>query len=364
MAQSYGSVGVSQRVAETTISEWAREVSEETSGNFVVLAKLKARGRIEKDCHGVNFRWPVRNRRHTLKGFQDNVALDFTRKNTKTRAYLDWAGYYSTEAITLREKAENGGKEAFLKVFQGREELVRQGLMEELAGEFYQDGTAYTDVPTPWTGLEAMMGYSTQTATDHLASIPSDTYAGLSTILGTVGGSTTDSVLKRLWTPAIVNCVYNPGAGVRSWANYGDEHIRHLVTHTRWGKKATTDLVLCDKDSFEDLKNLLDDKEQIRITRGEDLETVKLGFKDFIGLDGVEIGWDEACPITDGTRVVHGYGFACDKMKLKLLGQSQIWLADIDWNNSMQADEIALIHQGQLQFESPRCFGALKELTP
>ncbi len=363
MAVQAGSAGVSPRVAEATISQWAKRVSEETVGNYALLALLKAKKRLEYKNKGVNFRWTVRKDRHPLKGFPDNVPIPFSRKTTKTHAVLEWAGYHTEDVITLQEKLQNGGEWAFLKVFANREEDMRRGVMESMASEWYGNGTASGANTTPFTGIEGMMSVGAQTATDELASIHTATYAGLSTVPGAVSGNTADSILSRLWTPAIVNTTHTPASGIRNWSEFADEYIRKGLLTADFGKSRRPDLILLTKDSYEDLLNILANKETLHFSRGEGLKTSKFGFEGFVEVDGCQVGWDEGIPATDPQgNTVDGYGFTIGELMIKIMGD-QLWTAKVEFNQNMQGDEIFLWCLGQMCFKSPRHFVKFVRLT-
>ena len=48
-------VGTSERVAATTISQWAKMVSELTEQRYILLSMLKSKGRISKGNSGASF---------------------------------------------------------------------------------------------------------------------------------------------------------------------------------------------------------------------------------------------------------------------------------------------------------------------
>jgi hypothetical protein len=368
-----GGVGVTERVAKTTIEEWARKVSEETEKHLILIALLKKKGRIEYGCSGGQFRWIVRIKDHELNGFPDGQPVSFTRQNTKENAYLPWRGYYAQDTITLREKLEQGGPEAMVKVFANREETIRRGVMRRLAQEMFKDGntTANTALET-FHGIESCMGIGAQTASSIIASIHDDTYAGLNTVVGGVSGSTTEN--ERVWTPVIMNTNHTPSGGSQqTWENFADEYIRDALLRATYGvgPDDRPDLILLNQLAYKQLLNLMDDKERIPVSRGAGLALTQLGFGNTVELDGCAITWDASVPSTDAAPygsdgvTMQGYGFTTGRMKLKVLGggSKQLFESRVTFNDSYRADNIFMHLLGNLMFESPRHFIKFAEIS-
>lgn len=357
----------SERVAKATIAEWGKKVSEETKRNLIMIAMLEKRGRITYGHHGGQYRWIVRKAEHELRGFPDMVPLSYGRKDTKLNAYLTTRGYYGDEVISLREKLENGGKEAMLKVFDGREKLMREGLTRGLGTEIFVDGESAAGIAgEKFHGIETMMAYTqgSQTASDITATVLSGSYAGISTVYGSAaGGVASTHPMYRMWSPVIINTTYNPGAGVQAWADYAIDYIRAMLLRSQIGNGPDDrmDLVTLNRDSYEAVLNLMDDKERILVNRGAGEELVSLGFRNIVEIDGCPVTWDVAVPATDGQgRVLRGYGFTISEMELMLLGEEkQLFKTHLDWDRSYVADTILMWILGNLKFMSPRRFGKL-----
>ena len=353
-----GGLGVSPRVAATTIEEWAKVVSEEAEKHLPHIAMLKSKGRIKQGAaSGGGMRWVVRVKDHTLQAFEDMSPISFERVNTKVNALLPWRGYYMVDAISLREKLEQGGPEAMIKVFSNREEVMRRAALRSLADKFYLDGSVQTQ---DFHGIESFMGIDTQTATDQLATTTNSTYAGLSTAAGTV-----DATNTKAWTPVIVNTAHTPTAGLRTWADTADEYLRHAILQSTYGAGPSDRLSMftLTKDGYEDLLNLLDDKERIPVVRGSAEKLVSMGFS-AINFDGVPVIWDAAVPTTDAdSTVVSGYGWTHDQMELRLLNSGNLFSSKVTYNDTMATDNIFLYMVGNLKFRGPRHFVKLAAIT-
>lgn len=370
MAVAGQGVGVSERVLMTTIAEWSRKVSEETTRNLVLFAMLQKKGKISYGHSGGNMRWPVRTAEHPTTGFVDMEPITVQRRNTKTNAYLGWRGQRADDLISLQEKLENAGPEAMVKVFEGREELIREAAIRDLALQVYEDGDTPTNsAANRFHGLETFMTIGAQTATDLIATTHNDTYAGLSTVVGTVGGSATDTKTNRLWTPVIINTSHTPTAGIKNWADYAVEYIREMLIRGTYGQGPSErmDLVMLNRSAYTDLLNLMDDKERILVNRGSGEELVSLGFKNIVEIDGIPVTWDFGCPDTDGNSdTVRGYGLNTSKIEFCVLGpkgQKKLFDSRIDFNVNYHADQISLWLLGNFKFQSPRHFGKLADIT-
>ena len=357
-------IGVSERVARTTISQWSKMVSEQTIDRYILLKMLQSKGRISYGNSGGEMRWVVRYRDHELKGFPDNAPISFGREHTLLNAKLPWRGYHLTDAITLREKLEQGGKEAMIKVFSNREEVMRRAAGRQLSGEWFKDGNSAANAAAEtFHGLESFMSQSAHTATQALCDTQNDTYAGLSTAIGGITGATN----SKMWTPTIVHTNKTVGGTPQPWTDKADEYIRKLLIENCYGAgpEDNQDLILLTKDSYEGLLNVLDGKEQLNFRRGESTGVAKFGFDKFVELDGCSIGWDAAVPSTDAAgNTVRGYSFNTSRMKLKVLGSGKsLFKSRVTFNDNYQADHIFLYLLGNLVFESPRHFGKLADLV-
>lgn len=354
-----GGLGTSQRVAEVTIEKWVKKVSELTVRNLVLLAMLQKKGLMKYGADGHQIRWPIRKGEHQLNPFQDMVPVSFQRKNTKDNAYLGWRGYYLSDTITLREKLEQGGPAAMIKIFNNREKLIREAAQRRLAYEIYKDGESAAGIAAERIhGIETLFStIGAQTASDVLATLPQGSYAGLSMVPSSVSA---DTDMTRIWTPNGVSTNRNPGSGAMSWEANADEFIRAGLIRTTYGQGAgdRPDLITLTQEAFEQLCNILDGKERLVVNRGEKEGLVSMGFSNVIEVDGCPVMWDLACPTTDANNdTVQGYGWTTDRVEFHLLGnEKQVFKAEVTFNDSYRADNIFVYMLGNLKFESPRYF--------
>lgn len=355
-------VGVSERVALSTIAKWLKSLSSQVERKYAFLAMLKSKGNIEYGCHGGQLRWAVKYRDHDLSAHVDGAPKQFAKVKTIFNAFLDWRGYDSSEIITLREKAEHGGAEAMIEIFAGREKMMREGLLRQLGREWYKDGNATGNEHT-FHGIESFCSVGAQTAADELATAPNDSYAGTSTAYTSLKATAVKGVDEEhgVWSPVIVNTNRTPSGGsLRTWEEYADEYIRLGVIEAQYGtsQDENLDLILLTKTAYRQFLSVVDDKERINISRGSELGLTKMGFANVVEFDGVQVMWDDGISATDGqSNTVHGYGFNCDQLALKVLGggaRKTLFGAKVTWNDDYASDRIYLWLLGQLCFYSPR----------
>ena len=185
------------RAANTTLAKYMRDVEPDILRNFQMLALLESGGRVSYNNSGRGFGWPIQFKLHRVEGNTGETVRQFSRVNLWKWANLDFRGYQVTDAIYNRELLENRGQEGIIKIWDGFVDRLQQSLRQGLATEPYIDGNA-TGNETSWHGLESMFGLNgtvnvstgaqrSANAADYVG-YPSDTYAGLSTQLGTYGG--------------------------------------------------------------------------------------------------------------------------------------------------------------------------------
>lgn len=370
MAGTGVGVGISQRVALTTIAKWSRKLHTETIDKFLFLRKMREHGNIEYGCHGGEVRWVVKYRDHDISGYIDGAPKQFQKIKTTFNAALPWRGYESSDVITYQEKLEHGGTEAVVEIFNNREQLIRDGLQRQLGREWFKDGNASGN-ERRFHGIESFGSSTGQTANDELATTPNDSYAGTSTSYTSLKSGAVNGTDEEygVWSPVIVNTNRTPTSGtLRNWENYSDEYIRlGLIEADRGGYAGEQiDLILLTKLAFRQLQNVLDDKERLAVSRGKS-EMAKFGFGAVMSIDGVDCMWDRGIAATDGSsKVVSGYGFNMSKVKLKLLGgkkSKSLFTAKVTWNSDYASTRIWMACLGNLCFISPRHFIKFAAIT-
>jgi hypothetical protein len=359
------------RIVNTTIRQYVKGEEPNVMRNRKLTALLKQRNRIKYNCYGDELDWKVRYKRAPLTGFADSDTLTFSRRNRWKTAHLPWRGYATTDSMTKKEKLMNKSVSAIVKIYDNIAKMLMEDIEDQFGDEMYIDGNATANVKRIH-GIESCMG-GTQTITISTGAArtanaadkclyPSDTYAGLSTILANYGGTWTGvwpngsgSAHYDFWTPTPVNWSSSAFTGT-SWASNATDAIRFMIGKTKKNnsKKGQLDLILLENELYEGLLNVLDDKERFISRPGrQEGSLAKLGFSDMLNFDGVEVTTEYGLPANTG------YGFNVDSMELCSL-QGQLFVPEgPDFDIASQSWRFSIDFYGNLKM-NPRHMGKLK----
>lgn len=352
------------RIAETTIRQYIRQEEVNILRSRKLLALLQSRGRITFGHDGAMLDWKVRYKRAPMTGYADGDTLSFARQERHKTAALDWRGYSATDSVTKFERLQNRSMEAIVKVVSQVAEMLKDDVRDHFGEELYVDGNAAGNTKKIH-GLESFFGNSgASPATGAVVALPSDTYAGLNTSLGNYGGAWSTSggnstwpigtgdAHYDFWSPLIVD--YNNAnwpATTDNWANNCVDAIRFALVHTRAKNKnarGQTDAVFLDNEMYRQFLNTNDAKQQIRITRGEKVGLVALGFTDTVNFDGTDVTSEYGIPVNVG------YGVSLDNMELCSM-QDQLFVPESDLEISTKSNRFSIDFFGDLKC-NPRPF--------
>ena len=360
-------VGPSLRVQRMTIARWGSQLDDLLTDKYAPLKEIKKRGGFKFiNDGGYEFRWGAQTKATPMGHYTDGAAKEFVRNDLEKLAKLGFRTFEANELITALEMAVHKGPAAMINVFDGRKKRLVRDLHRRLARFFWADGvTANTKA---WHGVESMMRVGTQTTGDPLATSLTSTYANLAcSYTGLSAGSTDRLEGYKAWSPTIVHCGRNTGAGVVSWADAADTYIRRMISEASFGPGDELDLILLTKSAMVDLKEILDDKEYIHVTKGSgDPDEVAVGFKK-INFDGVALMEDVAISTAVDAEgaVVHGYGLNMGEIEVKTLNvkpKTQLFSCKAEWSHDYQSEQIYFCHFGNLKF-NPRSVGKLATLV-
>lgn len=363
-------------IAATTLPKHIREVEDAWMRNHRFLGLIQSRGRVSYNNGGRGFDWPVRYMTGEVEGYTGTNPRNFAAKNRHMVANLHYRGYIASAFVNDHDLEANKGEEAIVKVYDNMVSHLEDDMNEALATQPFIDGNA-TGNTQFWHGIESFFGtngtINISTGAQRSANAadkcgyPSDTYAGISTILGTYGGANQSGMIWPLgiadsqydfWTPLIVNytsTAFSPAT--HTWATQGDEAMRFAILNAQRNKsdQGGVSHIFLERTLYGDMLNLMDNKEQINITTANELRA--LGFNNTFVYDGVEVTWDVAVPAGVG----YGLNFNCIElmcMQGSLLNvEGPVW--DIDAGGSK-----ALVKTlSNLKFKSPRNFFKLVALA-
>ena len=353
-------------ILNSTMPMYIRQEVVNILRNRILLARMEQNGRISMNNSGRYYDWKVKYKRNPMQDYTDGDVLTFARVDRYVTAELpNDRGYMSTESMSLTETLQNSGNEAIIKLWDNKAKSLAEDLRENFCDELYIDGNAAGN-EKKIHGIESFLGAAATNGYPGFVN-PSDTYAGLSTVLGNKGGSWTNGTWPQgssrttqydYWSPILVDYTSPvPGAytsAVKTFRNTCNEALRKMITKTSQAKSLTgnMDLILLEGQLFEDYKNAQDSRQQIRVERGQNIALVSLGFN-VLEFDGVAIASEFGMP--DAT----GYGFNTNNMELKSM-QSELFSSDGPyWEQKTQSWDWAVRFIGNMCC-NPRGFGKLK----
>lgn len=380
MANPGDGVGISLRVSAGTISHWLDRVSDHAFQNYPLLGLLKAKGLIKRITGGGELRWPLVTSYPELTNLVDGQPMAFSRFNPLKNAVLPWATHTAQQTISPRERAENSGEAAKVKLFNLITKNLQDGAIQRLGPRLFYDGNAAGN-ELEWHGLETIFGITPgdQTAASEVAVTLADTYAGLSTAYaGLVPGASAGQPGYDAWSPVVLATNHTPAGGSQlSWASNATTLARMAIRRLSYSsaRMDQPDVGILTEQAHRQMLELLESTHRTMLG-SSDLET-RYGFKPVGGVnfEGVVFYWDRACTSVDANSdVVQGYLLNTDKMKLYILnsdipgavkgkGDASIFEFWRGLDPYTLQDLFRLVMFSQIAMESPRYFGKLAAIA-
>lgn len=361
------------RSIATTIVNHLREEEVASLRKYKVFAALEGSGNIRTNMSGRGFDWEIQYRNHNPSGNNGETPRSFARQNLWKNAELEYRGAQVTDAIYKKEMLENRSAQALVNVAGKMASRLLTSMEQYLAKEWVVDGYSAGN-ELRFHGIESFMGtngtINVSTGAQRSANAadpfgyPSDTYAGLSTVLGAYGGSQKSGVWPNgeadpeydFYAPVIVNHTSTYFGG-STWAANCVKAVREAIHQTRRNdtKEDQVDMVLLDRRLFIDFLNTLDSKERVIVSRTNGLRSY--GFTDVFELDGVEISGENSIPANTG------YGLAIGNMEL-LCMENQLMVSEGPfYDEQTQQFRYVVSTLGNLKFKTPRNFFKLTALA-
>lgn len=375
------------RTLTTIIRKHLRDVEEEMLREHRLTAKLESDGRVITGVGGAGFDWPVQYRLHEVTDNNGTDPRNFVAQDLWLLANLEYRGYQVTDAISKKEKLAARGQEAIIKVANGIVERLKTSIRETFARELYVDGEASGNSKRIH-GIESMFGvdvggatvmeglnYSTGASEDATSTTyvmePSDTYAGLSTILGNYGGAQLSGVFPLgvadpqydFWAPVIVNTGSDYFDGTTDgFSSNAREVLSFGILNSQRNSAMSDqmDMVLMDRSLYYLARNRLTDAERIIVTNKTGLRS--FGFKHVFEIDGVECSWEYGIPLTSTVRTAGtvsapvAYGYNTSNMTLFSMQDELFKVEGPEYDIDTQHDKVVVDFLGNLKFSSPRRF--------
>lgn len=341
------------RLDVATINKHIRKLSEPVFRKRVLLQLLRQKGRITYNHAGKKFDWRVRFRQMTPAAYDDMDVTSFPRTNPWKSCELPYRAYQLGESISKFEKLANGSTtEGLIKIVSEIIKLLTTSMTDFFCDEIYKDGnsTSYTSIH----GLESCFGTSGTSGVLHAAS---DTYAGLSTVLGTYGGSWagtwpagTGNLEYCFFTPLTVDADNAGWTGsTDTWAACCREQINYLLAYMQKLQAESPDLIIMDTEYYRLFKETLVAKEQLQITGAA--PTIGLGTK-AINYEGIP------CVTEYGVPANTMYALVTDKMEIRSM-QGQLFQMDTAEEIDNKTSKLSLDFFGNMSIESPAFAGKI-----
>jgi hypothetical protein len=354
----------------TTLVAHLKEEEQTTFRKFKVFAALEGSGNVSMNNGGRGMDWQVRYRNIPVSGNDGQNPRVFARHALWQRAYLPYRGYVSTDSITKREMLENRGAQQLIDVAGKMASRLQESMQEHLASEVYVDGNAPGN-EMRFHGLESLFAVDgTINVNDGTKRVggdaadpffwPADEYAGLSTELGAVAGSTRANGSwpyvaadpeYDYYSPLVCNYASTYfGGATATWKDQCLEAVREAIHYAKRNdtRESQIDMILLDRKLYIDLLNRLDSRERAIVTKTNGLRSY--GFGDVVEIDGIEASTEYAVPA--GT----GYGLSIGNMELKCM-EGQLMTAEGPfYNEELQSYRYSVSTLANIKMKSPRNF--------
>lgn len=365
------------RLTATTIADYVKGVEDELSTKQILMAAMKKAGNISYNHGGDTHNWAVEYREIPLTVNNGEQTITPQRQDYIKRVSVPWIGYNVADSMTKREKLVNQkGPWQLVDYFKEMTQRAMRNFTRQFQEEFYIDSSA--------TGNSGRLGgFETMFATNGTLTItsgaqraanaadvvgyPNDTYAGLSTAIGTFGSWATQSTISTAWpagkgtlsfdyfSPVVV--CYNSTAwagAANDWASNCLKASRYTITHMQRydkGDQKSIKLLLLDRDLYRQFLDKQDSKEHMWVNTEYSLRA--LGFKDTFMQDGAEVCWEWGVP--GGV----GYGLNVDNMELMAMQDTLFVSRGPTFESLNNAYHVIVDFLGQIKFITPSRFAKL-----
>lgn len=315
-------------VLNTTIPKYVRAVTQNTLRNRKFLAMAQSKGRVTFNWTGYWVDWPIQYAEAPIEGYADTQSITFPQRNYWKKAQLPWRGYVASDAMTYQQRLMNAGPEAIIDRYNSITKMLMQGMTQKLGDEIYVDGNASSNTKR-FHGLESFFSTSGVSSRQPIG-LPNDTYADLVCTLGNYGGTWTSTGGNTdwpkgtgdpeydFWSPVVVNFTSTVAANLggwtsatKTWPNTCREAIRYgiMVQQRNDMAQDNLDVALFNMELFRQFKDKVESNERVVVAKDEGLW--KLGFRDVMNYDGVDISSEYGVPVDTG------YGISFMNLELR-----------------------------------------------
>lgn len=362
-------VGDISRIANTTIPKFIYGAEDAMTRRQKIMAILRDRGKIELNHSGTERKWRLEMTLVPLQAFTSGDTITFAQSDRFKTATLDPRAVTVGDQIDVLQMEMNKGEEAIVKLMESIVPGMTRSITQQWNRVAYQDGNATT---TAVHGFDSFTNLGVNSTNQPIV-FPSDTYAGLSTVLGTAGGGSWEQVSSLsnwpdgvgdeqhdFWTPLIVNPTSN-NAGVAGWANATKTWASTCIEALRYGitfqnknvadREDALDLIIMPSNRYRQYQNNLDSKENTFVTRGDGRSGLyRLGWGDVVNFEGIDITSEYGTP----TNTAYGWSFG---NVLLASWQDRLFKSmQKDWDPTTLSWRFVILFFGNFFFTTPRYF--------
>ena len=361
----------SARLAMLALPNYVRKQMELPTRKSYLLSEIRKRGRETTRNGGLNIEWRPKMRRGELTWGPGNPnVISFPQTNLWTKATLDYktcfmgASMSEIEALSLMDNPAR----YFSKVKSMGDELATDFPIR-FAPHMFTDGTGTLKLD----GLESWGSVSGATQPGEPIGNPNDTYAGLSTALGGLGGdwsaptNHTWPIVNdpdacdyeyHAWTPLVVNyndaeLQMNTTDEDAGWQYCWQYAMNYATTYQRMLYSTAPDVWVIDAELLRIAENSMKASSQFQLdSSAKDLDPATR----VVSWNGTkfctEFGVPSGCV----------YGVTFDKLELKCMGDA--FLKTDEDKDFVTGDKLWKVSwHGNLWIESPIYFPMLKAVT-
>jgi hypothetical protein len=284
--------------------------------------------------------------------------------NRFRRAELDWGGYDVTDAIQEKERLTNQGKAGLIKIYSEMGTRLEKDMRKQFPQRLLLADSNAQGSELEIAGLETFFSISgAEAGLDGAVGVNDDTYAGIQTAGGAYGGQWeedddgnsiwplgTGPTVYDFWRPLVV--LYDSdywGGATPTWENNCEAALSFGIDNSMRNDDSDGQLqmILAWRDGYTKFKNVQRAKERINVSTDSPL--YKLGFRDMLNFDGVDITSDFDVP----NEVA--YGLPVGVMELMSQLDSLFRVRD-EHDLASDSHRFVCDFQGQLKCESIRHF--------
>lgn len=279
-----------QGLVTSTLNQSIKGLRDRLTKHNPVFAKLKQQGKMSFGHSGKKLEWAIQKARPTPHVYNDMAGTDFERVNLGKIASLDWATYDEPGVLSELDKQVNKGRWALYNQFAELQQAMVDELEAYLPAQFLQTDGHLAANTGKYAGIPSLSGNSGVAMSDNKRLTNNDTYAGISTAYGDLGGSSDADPEYWQWSPLILGATESGWDTTQTWAYACLEILGFALTQLRDRQKnGMADIMfLMGLDDMEAVKQKIRGLGQVPMYRNEKSGQFDYGFPS-LAYEGAEI---------------------------------------------------------------------------